>query len=410
MTAALSGYLLVPATPAQDLIATKREHLEWGAPLLTEDQFITREKSVLDGTDFSRNRRQRWVLVPADNTTTQDFLSACETYRRPILFKRPGKGRVESGWGYSVCSVFVPEGKRRMGYAGQMMTLLREILKPKRAARPGDLVEGLDERKGELGEDHRYGSNATLSFLYSDVGEYYKKFGWQVVGNRHVEWPPLSEGDSPVRLPEGAKWLEPDELREVGRMDREFLLSQLQTPSSPGDGKIRFCLDDPEATSWRWLIKRSSFYATTLLPESAPKPKHFGLYLPSISGKGDESYAVCILDHIERKISILRFRFSSPQAFEVLIGAIRGQARQFGMKKCLAWNLNLASLSVELSEDDDQKLKAGEKVQGYQDKLKGGVVVERQGSGASLPALAWYADKQEGEDVEWVCNEYGWWC
>ena len=80
------------------------------------------------------------------------------------------------------------------------------------------------------------------------------------------------------------------------------------------------------------------------------------------------------------------------------------------MKKCLAWNLDLASLGVELSEDDDPKLKAGEKVQGYQDKLKGGVVVERQGSGASLPALAWYADKQEGEDVEWVCNEYGWWC
>lgn len=419
-TPTLSGHVLIPATPTQDLIATKREHLEWGAPLLTQSQFITREKSVLDPTDFSRSRRQRWVLVPADDTTTEDFLCACETYRRPILFSRGEK--VERGLGYSVCSVFVPESKRRMGYAGKMMTLLQMNLNPKGEV-PGKieeggemkgskaLVKGLDEEEGELADGGGYGGNATLSFLYSDVGEYYSKFGWSVVGNRHVEWLPLSPEDPDVELPEGARWLQPEELREIGKIDREYLLSQLQTSSSD---KIRFCVDDPEATSWRWLIKRSSFYASTLLPDSAPKPSHFGLYLPpnpsSSSSSSQPSYIVWMFDYIENKISILRLRFSSPHTFSILITAVRDQAREWGMKKCVAWNLPLSHLNVQLSQEDKKRLRQGEKVEKYKKELEGGTVVERQGNGASLPALVWYADKKEGEQVEWICNEYGWWC
>lgn len=89
---------------------------------------------------------------------------------------------------------------------------------------------------------------------------------------------------------------------------------------------------------------------------------------------------------------------------------MRGQAAKFGMNKCLAWNVDLSSLGVELTDEDEEKVKQGVKVERFERELQGGSVVERQGSGASLPALAWYGDKKKGEKVEWVCNEYGWWC
>lgn len=423
---ALSGYVLVPATEAQDLIATEREWVEWGQPLLTQDQFITREKTVLGPTDFSITRRQRWVLVPADDTTTLDFLSACETYRRPILVKRPGKEEVERSLSYSVCSVFVPESKRRNGYAAKMMTLLQHKLNPKAKVprlvdeQEGDKVEGsgalvvkLDEgAEGEFEDGGKYGGNATCSFLYSDIGEYYSQFGWKVVGNRQVEWNPLAEQDDSVALPGDAKWLTAEQLNELGRIDRQHLLSHLQrTTASHNDNAIRFCVDDPEATSWRWLIKRSNFYATTLLPEAAPKPSHFGLKLPSKSGdEKDASYAVWMFDFIERKVAVLRLRYSSPTAFAQLVGAIRQQAAKFEMKKCVAWNVDLAGLGVNLTSEDQDKLGKGERVERFEKELHGGAVVERNGKSASLPALSWYGDKEKGERIEWVCNEYGWWC
>ncbi|SJX65316.1 uncharacterized protein SRS1_15586 [Sporisorium reilianum f. sp. reilianum] len=421
---ALAGYVLVPATEAQDLVATERESVEWGQPLLTQDQFVTREKIVLGTTDFSVTRRQRWVLVPADDTTTLDFLSGCETYRRPILVKRPGKEQVERALSYSVCSVFVPESKRRNGYAAKMMTLLQHQLSPQVQVpklldeQEGDQVEGsgalvvqLDEgHEGEFKDGGKYGGNATCSFLYSDIDDYYSQFGWKVVGNRHVEWQPLSEGEMRVALPQGAKWLQPEELVELGRIDRQHLLSQLQNPATFNDA-IRFCVDDPEATSWRWLIKRSNFYATTLLPDSAPKPKYFGLVLPSSTGaEADSSYAVWMFDHVERKVAVLRLRFTSATAFAQLVGTVRQQAAEFGMKKCVAWNVDLASLGVELTKEDQDALEQGVRLERFQEALQGGALVERKGKSTSLPALAWYGDKQRGERIEWICNEYGWWC
>ncbi|CDS00325.1 uncharacterized protein SPSC_00817 [Sporisorium scitamineum] len=422
--AALAGYVLVPATEAQDLIATEREWVEWGQPLLTQDQFITREKSVLGTSDFSTTRRQRWVLVPADDTTTLDFLSGCETYRRPILVKRPGKEQVERALSYSVCSVFVPENRRRNGYAAKMMTLLQHQLSPL-----GEVPKLLDEQEEvkvegsgalvvKLGEGHegefkdggKYGGNATCSFLYSDIDDYYSQFGWKVVGNRHVEWQPLSDAEERVALPAGAKWLQPEQLVELGRIDRQNLLSQLQNSAASQD-VIRFCLDDPEATCWRWLIKRSNFYATSLLPESAPKPTYFGLMLPSPAGtETDASYAVWMFDHVERKVAVLRLRFTSATAFAQLVSAVRQQAAEYGMKKCVAWNVDLASLGVELTKEDQDALEQGARVERLEGVLQGGVLVERKGKSTSLPALAWYGDKEQGERIEWVCNEYGWWC
>lgn len=402
-TPTLDGFTLLPATPAQDLIATKREHVEWGAPLLSQDQFITREKNILDKTDFSLTRRRRWVLVPVGNEETEDFFAACETYRRPILVSRGGD--VRRGLAYSVCSVFVPEEKRHKGFAGKMMSLLQMNLNPAgripemlgegRVAGSKSLGVALEEELGEEG----YGGNATCSFLYSDIGEYYSQFGWKIVGPRHVSWPPLSAAETPS-LPEGARWLTSDELQEVAALDRSYLLSQLQQPSSG----VRFCLDDPKATSWRWLISRSNFYATTLLPPSSPHPTHFALLL------SEQSYVVWMFDFIERKIAILRLRYSSPSDFVTLVTAVRGEAARFGMEKVVAWNPNLHTLGVELGEEDEKLLAEGKEVGRCEKELSGGKVVERKGSGASLPALAWYGDREEGEEVRFDCNEYGWWC
>lgn len=415
----ITGYVLVPATEAQDLIATQREWVEWGQPLLTQDQFVTREKNVLGTSDFSVTRRQRWVLVPADDTTTTDFLSACETYRRPILLKRPGSNKVERALSYSVCSVFVPEAKRRNGYANKMMSLLQQNLSPsakipqsldvdEAIVQSDALTVGLDEDEEEFKEGGKYGGNATCSFLYSDIGEYYSQFGWTVVGNRHVEWKPLSPTETAPTLPKNAKWLTPEDLAELGRLDRDHLLSQLE--ESTTSSSIKFCVDDPEATSWRWLIKRSNFYATTLLPESSPKPVQFGLRIPG-AATDRESYAVWMFDFVERKIAILRLRFESKEAFAQIIGAVRQQARQHGMTKCVAWNVDLARLGVELKQgDEDQLRQQGAKVERFENELHGGAIVERRGNGASLPAMAWYGDKNEGDKIEWVCNEYGWWC
>lgn len=410
MSVNMCGYVLVRATEAQDLIATEREWVEWGQPLLTKEQFIMREQDVLGTTDFSKQRRQRWVLVPADDTTTLDFLCACETYRRPILLKLRAQDHVQSAMAYSICSVFVPPAKRRNGYAQKMMSLMQHQLNP-RPKIPQLRATKLDQDLDQVFQPHeadRHRADATCSFLYSDVGEYYSKFGWQVVGNRHVEWKPLSKDEAYAPPAQRARWLSADQLKELGRIDRQYLLSQLEQRS---DTHIRFCIDDPDATSWRWLIQRSQFYATTLLPASAPKPSYFGLILPSPTAEDSQpSYAVWMFDFVAHKLAVLRLRFTSAAAFEQLLGALRHQAAQFGMHKCVAWNVDLASLGVELNAQDHAQLERGESVERFHDELRGGAVVERSGNGASLPALSWYADRKPGDKLEWVCNEYGWWC
>ncbi|PWY96949.1 hypothetical protein BCV70DRAFT_203291 [Testicularia cyperi] len=414
----VTGFKLVPATPEQDLEATKREWTEWGHPHLTLDQFIQREKEVLAPTDFSATRRQRWVLVPDNDADadaddeTDDFLAACETYRRPIMLANPDQpGEVRRAISYSVCSVFVPKEKRMFGYASKMMTLLQHALNPA-AETPEDYTRGQVANSQALvlplgadhGEGKRHGGDATCSYLYSDVGEYYSTFGWRVVGNRHVEWPASVSTDAQqASLPATARWLKPEELYEIGRLDREYLRVQLLSrPSSA----VRFAVDDPEATSWRWLIKRSSFYASILIPADQPHPEFFGLLLP-----GDEpSYAVWMLDLVNRKISVLRLRFSSIETLQQLVSALQSQAAKFGLEKVMAWNVDLPSLGVQLSQDDEAKLSQGVKLDQYRQQLAGGDVAERSGRSASLPALAYYGDRKLNQPVEWVCNEYGWWC
>lgn len=267
----------------------------------------------------------------------------------------------------------------------------------------GFLSVPLEEDKSGIEDSGEYGGNATCSFLYSDVGEFYSRFGWSVVGNRHVEWPPLSSSTSSPDLPSTAKCLKPEELVEVAKLDREYFVRKLSKPSKA----IRFCVDDPEATSWQWLITRSSFYANLLHPNTPP-PTHFGLRL------SEQAYAVWMFDYVERKVAVLRLRFSSASDFAVLISAVRGEAAKFGMTKVVAWNVDLKALGIELTTEDQEILNkdGGEgKLAKYEEELgEGAKVVERKGSGASLPAIAWYGDKAGYEPVEWICNEYGWWC
>ncbi|PWN47883.1 hypothetical protein IE53DRAFT_225789 [Violaceomyces palustris] len=425
---------LYRATASQDLEATRRESVEWGRPLLDEKEFVERERQLAETRFGHPSRRRRWVMrIPSSDS--EDFLSSCETYRRKLIVYRPGSvspnedGGREAGMGgvlsyemgYSICSVFVPEEKRGRGHASLMMTLLHQELNrngtvptPFQPSRMTELAQNADL------EDGYYGRDAILSFLYSDVGDFYEPYGWQVKDPFHLDWKVVAreggEGEGPrqqdIDQEEGRMSFFPvreDDIPELAFKDEAMLRRDIQKPSKRskgGEKAIRFAVSDPEGSSWLWLIKRSKFYANFLKPEQGV-PDIWGARLRPSSEGQDESFIVWNYDYTpgHEEMDVLRLRFDDMDQLRSLINIAQIYAGKYGMKKLKAWNVDL-----DIGEDQGVELSFEEATRKAFEKVSGATLVKRSGASSSLPAVAWYGGSLRGTSLDWVANEKGWWC
>lgn len=251
-------------------------------------------------------------------------------------------GGGEEGLAMSVCSVYVEPSRRGRGYAQALMRLLS------------------DEMKRQ--------PDVKCAFLFSDIGDWYARFGFQVTGATHVEWAPaLLRSPSPSPSPD-VLLLGREALPDLAARDTARIRASLPCTS--------FALADMHL-AWDWHWTRALFYAAR---ENTTIP-HFAATLDS----DPQAYVVWSFDWPARKVPILRLAFSTPEQVHALVAVVRHQAAQLGFKRVIAWNLDLDTPDCA-----------------------GGTRVERHGDNASLPCLAWYGEDQEVP--QWAFHEYGGWC
>lgn len=145
------------------------DHAAWGNWLPVTEYL--QECNYLAVTPMDR---MSWILTTSDQLPNQrPILASCEIYCQRSYLSDATTGQLSQGFCYAINSVFVMDTYRGQGYASRLMKELAELIPTWQPA-------------GNLG--------TVTSTLYSDVGEFYAKFGWQqTTNNEYLEFEPTTE-------------------------------------------------------------------------------------------------------------------------------------------------------------------------------------------------------------------------
>ncbi|KAM0787062.1 hypothetical protein ACM66B_006325 [Microbotryomycetes sp. NB124-2] len=359
---------LRPANPEQYHQSLLNQFPQWGIGYSLEG-FLERERQ-LSLTGMGR-QMQCWVLVPQVDPETKEILCSCETFRRPILWS-PRAGLVQDAVGYSIASVFTPPHNRRKGYALHMMKTLHSKLRLENEQTVPTIENGLTQR-----------NDAVVSFLFSDVGQFYSQAGppgWHTQGLSTTVWQvnsyPLQDSTTSSLSPVTA-----DDFDRVAKADAELMRQDLAT--SKGSSYPAFATVLTKA-SLDWTTTRATQYAKE---NNLTVPEVWGFEIVAADSSSSSSSSLILFSYeLKRKaIKVLRVRASSSNEFESLMDAVVQLARQHGVDKIVAWQVD-PELLQGLPQD------------------KRGETLERTDS---LSALAEYAG--DGE-ITWKANEAYAWC
>jgi hypothetical protein len=254
----------------------QNSYAEFGAPFLTLDQYLDRERFLAEQT-FAK-RLTCWVLLSDEG----DVLSACETYRRPCMVRINDK--VLHGDCMAVASVVTPIHHRKKGYATQMLKSLQTEIRS---------MEGV-----------------IASSLYSDIGpEFYDRMGWKCYESVSLMY---EAKHCPVALKE----MEELELTHLAKLLEEDLTELNQSLAEKEFVVL------PTIDALEWLAARSKYYARIKDPRK----------VPSIFGaKVDTDYISWMYDFKGSVLAITHFRGCHHQNCEKLL--------QFAALVAYEWNL-----------------------------------------------------------------------
>ncbi|CAK4114068.1 unnamed protein product [Aphanomyces euteiches] len=288
------SWILVPSSPAQQLEADKHAHSTWGAPQLTLEQFLTRERE-LSASDFAKETLTSYVLVPESEPDTLDILCYVEIFKRPCLYG----GKIVTS--YSIGSVYTPAQHRKKGYASLLLQHVDKIIQ----AQDGSIV----------------------SNLYSDIGPtFYAAKGWTVHSSDELVFP-LSLSLPP---PSTDVYLRPIDSKEILAQVCRDDLAHMQALSTPST--VYFVLT-PSCVEWFQV--RSHFYARTLagLPHV---PKSVGIVATNDQNPLT-NYMLWTHDYKYNILMILRCRVEEA-AFPAFINAAVAEAKQWSLETVCIWN------------------------------------------------------------------------
>ncbi|KAG9124915.1 hypothetical protein FRC07_009747 [Ceratobasidium sp. 392] len=360
----LDQLILRPASRAQEIESRKRSSVEW-AHWLTLEEYLKRDEEAEILDHAKDGKLTTWVLVPATNPETLDFMCACETYQRNALLLPANTAKSIPAIGYGIASVFTPSQFRRKGYAARMMSLLHFAI-----AKPA----GLPAFPATWGTPPtRRQSLGIVSVLYSDVGAYYARcapgegIGWTLVGPTTTEWQVEDEENAPNVLPQ-VELLSRDQAIETSAADADLFKRDLESQGpSP---RIHFAFQNTK--EWcRFQMSRVDEHPLYL---SGP---------PSIWGvraqhQSETHFIVWEYQVIPRRKFVIVNLRASPETFPALFATMRSVAQAEKHEVIEAWNLeeSLLSTANEL----------------------GGRTYERT---EHVPAVKWYGEKGE---VVWFGN------
>ncbi|KAI9296321.1 hypothetical protein K502DRAFT_323883 [Neoconidiobolus thromboides FSU 785] len=280
-------YKLVVATKEQQLKCWKTIGPYWGKGI-NESEFIARE-TLLTGGAFGKENLTQWVLIDSNDK----MLTFCESYQRNAIYKN--ENEIEKRKVYSICSVFTPEEYRGNGYASKMFQLL---------------VNELDK-------------NDTLcSVLYSDVGQFYERFGYKEYDPYHLE---LDSNVDNLQLDENIHYLTEGEIKKISELDLQLIERELKESEEKSIMVI-----EPNFDCYEWHFTRSRYYANYKKKE-----------IPTIFGsiyQGEElEFLIWTYDFNENELVILRHRIQN-HGDELLNSALL-KLKEMKFTKIVAWNL-----------------------------------------------------------------------
>lgn len=345
--------------------------------MLVRPHFDTRARAARwkggGGTD--NVLEQHRVLVPADDPDTVDILCSVETFRRPILINT--KPTLRRSIGYSIASVFTPPQNRKKGYAKLMMTRLHNELAS------SDALEDLTTLEYDETVDAKWkgGEDGQVSFLYSDVGDFYSRCGppgWTIMGQTTTTWtvgslPVVDEPSQPADTT--LQLIDESRFADIATRDSKLIQSELSALPT-----ISFAAE-PTPGTYHWSALRAQATATAY---SVPVPTTWGFELTSPTNADYWSFLAFTYDAAKRSIKILRIR-SDVSSFLFLLQSLVKLAKEFNVETITGWNV-------------PQDLLAG-----LEKEWQG----ETKDRDSSLPALAWYG---AGPSPEWRLNEGYAWC
>ncbi len=292
--------------------------------------------------------------------------------------------------GYSIGSVFVPAQHRKKGYANRMMALLHDKLALPAGAEVREVA--FDEATAVPYAD---GSDAVLSFLYSDVGEFYGKCGatpWKIQGvEKTTTWKvaglPALAG---LQMGKPPAPLTAKDYARIAAADAAQLRASLAKtkPTKP-----RF-IAEPTAGTYHWLEGRAKFAFTG---QQLDAPTVWGFECPpsdpAAAAPGScPSFVMFTIDPArtgdEGSLKVVRLHALSAKDGVALLLRTLEEAQKARVGKVYGWNVDAKALRMA----------------GMLDAALGGETAPRTDS---LSAVASYAGLGE---VEWVCNEGYAWC
>ncbi|KAJ3984158.1 hypothetical protein F5890DRAFT_1518938 [Lentinula detonsa] len=218
MAAALS---LFTATPQQIEVSRRRAGASpWGSGM-TLDEYVQRDIDLQNSECGRDGRYLTWVLAPRNDPHTLDFLCSCKTFRRAGLTARRNHNSSDSDSEpliepvecYGIAAVFTPPENRRKGYARLMMSLLHWVLAGNNFTWTGNIKFPSDIWGTPPAPPKELGmGTATLSALWSDVGDFYGRCGpdgvdddssrlknsggWVIRGTRMTRWCPRRDANT----------------------------------------------------------------------------------------------------------------------------------------------------------------------------------------------------------------------
>lgn len=181
----LNNFKLSDITEDQELIeyCHRQNVVTWGSDLYDTEQYVLREKHLRDqaicsnpAIDLSLEKYRKFLgaryfafldlSLPAKEKHSQ-IVSSCETLNRVGYIQPPGSTFSIPSLSVCIGGVFTPSKFRGKGYASAMMEHLNKFY---------------DDISISNGPEDLFLKHTTM-FLYSEVGDFYQKFGYQ---SRHI--------------------------------------------------------------------------------------------------------------------------------------------------------------------------------------------------------------------------------
>ncbi len=348
---------------------THLENSEAWRSKLTKEQYADREWTI--GCESSLGKRKesqdlgvfhyvlRDLSIKSENNH-DNIVASCETMNR-IAWRIDGKeGELTEVICACIGGVFTLPNHRKKGYAAEMINRLNDAL------------------------DRQLGSKS-FTFLYSEVGEYYSKFGYD-----SFEVPTHSiptENVSSTKVPKAHyHFLKYDDYQKL--VESQYLHVKQDLIQNACDTDKTLVTLAPDIDIFSWFHDRDIFISKILRPEI--QLEHFGAVLNQTN-----DHIIWLHDWNEEKLVIVRIYNENEhdlEAFKKLINIALEEAQLYNFKEITLWD---SSLGGKRHHDEAFE---------YIRELKG---VKTLQPNSSVSAIRLHDKTQKG-DYLWLNNDK--WC